>query len=110
MLETIPLPARQHVVSTGTDSKTGHQLSTLAKFLAHFSSVSPNNTKRAARDLYKQYVEYYVKMGYQVQALMTEKAFGRETKKNPGIFKERTSTAVFNTLDHAAIQRLGHRI
>jgi hypothetical protein len=101
ILEAVPLSAHH----TGTDAKTGHPRVT--EFLAHLASVSPNDTKLAARDLYKQYVDYYVNMGYQGVYMMTENAFGRETKKIPGIIKKRTSAAIFYTLDHAAIRAVG---
>jgi hypothetical protein len=94
------------VISTGADVKTG--LPTLTMFLAHLTDVSPNDTKFRARDLYKRYVEYYASTGNKEPYMITETAFCRELKKIPGVLFKRTDVARFYTLDHAAIQAVGH--
>jgi hypothetical protein len=75
-----------------------------SRFFSALINSSFPTTEIAARDMYKQYVQFHTSGNYRV--LLTETAFCCDLKKIvPGIKKKRTKTCVMYELDHAAIKK-----
>ena len=73
-----------------------------SRFFSALVNSSYPETQIAAREMYKQYVQFHTAGNYRF--LLTETAFGCDIKRVTGIVKKRTKTSILYMLDHAIIK------
>jgi hypothetical protein len=75
----------------------------ISRFFSAMVNAAPEERKYSCRQLYKSYETFQIGGNYKF--LMTETAFGRETKKIKGVASKRTDKARFYILDLVEIQK-----
>lgn len=75
----------------------------ISRFFSAMVNTEYPEQRVPARDLYRKYVQFHTDGNYKI--LMTETAFGRETKRINGVEKKRAPSGFNYLLDHASIKK-----